>query len=187
MPVKFILRHAVLRYIRLAAQRRLAGTMTTINAARRAFLKRGIGPTRIDHRMPWAVAAFFDLCRRCDDCIPSCEESVVVRGDGGFPTVDFSRGGCSFCGACAHACGHGALDRRASPAWRLTVAIGDGCLSAQGITCRACGDVCETRAIRFRLQPGGRAIPGVDTALCSGCGSCIAICPTQVIQIEEAA
>ncbi|MGB5251654.1 MAG: 4Fe-4S dicluster domain-containing protein, partial [Sedimenticolaceae bacterium] len=79
--------------------------MTTINAARRAFLKRSIGPTRIDHHMPWAVAAFCDLCRRCDDCIRACEESVVVRGDGGFPTVDFNRGGCSFCGACAHACG----------------------------------------------------------------------------------
>jgi ferredoxin-type protein NapF len=161
--------------------------MTTINAARRAFLKRSIDPSSIDHRMPWAVAGFFDLCRRCDDCIRACEESVVVRGDGGFPTVDFSRGGCSFCGACAYACGQGALDRRTSPVWRLAAAIGDGCLSARGITCRACGDACETRAIRFRLQPGGRAIPGVDTSLCSGCGGCIAICPIHVIQIEEAA
>jgi ferredoxin-type protein NapF len=161
--------------------------MTTINAARRAFLKRRIGPANIDHHMPWAVAAFVDLCQRCDDCIRACEPSVVVRGDGGFPTVDFDRGGCTFCGACAEACGHGALERRPGPAWRLKAAIGDNCLSAQGITCRACGDACEARAIRFRLQLGGRALPGLDPALCNGCGACVAICPTRVIQIQEAA
>jgi len=161
--------------------------MTTINAARRAFLKRRIGPDGVDHHMPWAVAAFTDLCRRCDDCIQACEQAIVVRGDGGFPTVDFARGGCTFCGACAAVCTHHALDREAAPAWSLRVAIGDNCLSARGITCRACGDACETRAIRFRLQLGGRAEPTVDPTLCTGCGSCIAGCPTQVIQIQEAA
>ncbi len=137
--------------------------------------------------MPWTVAAFFDLCRRCDDCVRTCEESVVVRGDGGFPTVDFQRGGCTFCGACARACGHGALDRQGRPAWHLGVEIGEHCLSARGITCRACGDACGGRAIRFQLQTGGRAIPLVNDSLCSGCGSCIATCPIQVIQIKEAA
>lgn len=137
--------------------------------------------------MPWAVAAFVDLCRRCDDCIHVCPESILVRGDGGFPTVDFNRGGCTFCGNCVQACQHGALVRQDTAAWRLKAAIGDNCLSAQGITCRACGDACETRAIRFRLQPGGRAIAAVDPALCNGCGSCIAICPIRVIQIQEAA
>lgn len=161
--------------------------MTSINAARRAFLKRRIGPADVDHHMPWAVASFVDLCRRCDDCIRACERALIVRGDGGFPTVAFDRGGCSFCGACAEACRHGALQRDAGPAWRLKAVIGDDCLSTRGITCRACGDVCETRAIRFRLQIGGRATPGVDAAQCTGCGSCIAICPTRVVTIGEAA
>ena len=161
--------------------------MTRINAARRAFLKRGIGPDNIDHRMPWMVAAFFDLCRRCDDCIRTCEESIVVRGDGGFPTVDFQRGGCTFCGACARVCEHGALDQQRQPAWHLGVAIDGHCLSARGITCRACGDACEQRAIRFQLQTGGRAVPLVNDSLCSGCGSCIATCPIKAIQIKEAA
>ena len=137
--------------------------------------------------MPWAVDRFVDACRRCDDCITACEESVVVAGDGGFPTVDFARGGCTFCGACAAACRYGALDRTRTPPWSLKVAIGGGCLSARGITCRACGDACEQRAIRFRLQVGGRAEVLVDPANCNGCGSCIATCPIQVIQIEEAA
>jgi len=161
--------------------------MTTINAARRAFLKRRIGPATIDHHVPWAVAAFTGLCSRCDDCIRACEASILVRGDGGFPTTDFTRGGCTFCGACADACKQGALDRRRGAAWRLKAAIGSDCLSARGITCRACGDACDGRAIRFQLQPGGRAVPGLDPALCTGCGSCVAICPTQIIQIQEVA
>ena len=161
--------------------------MTTIDAGRRAFLKRRTGPAKLDHHMPWAVAAFLELCERCDDCIRACRESIVARSDGGFPSVDFTRGGCTFCGACADACDYGALDRDTRPAWGLKAAIGDNCLSAQGITCRACGDACQTRAIRFQLQLGGRAVPGLDPALCTGCGSCIATCPTHVIQIQEAA
>jgi ferredoxin-type protein NapF len=162
--------------------------MTTINAARRAFLKRRIGPASIDHHMPWAVAAFLDLCQRCDDCIRACEPAIVVRGDGGFPTVDFGRGGCTFCGACERACQYGALDRRqVGPAWRLRAVIGDACLSANGITCRACGDACDAGAIRFRPQLGGRAAPGLDATRCSGCGGCVAVCPGRVIQIQEAA
>ncbi|MCP5305943.1 MAG: ferredoxin-type protein NapF [Chromatiaceae bacterium] len=137
--------------------------------------------------MPWAVAAFDERCRRCDACIKVCEEKILVAGDGGFPTVDFERGGCSWCGACVDACEYGALDRRLDPPWRLRAAIDETCLSVQGITCRACGDECEARAIRFQLQPGGRAVPKIDPALCNGCGSCIAICPTHVIQIQEAA
>lgn len=160
--------------------------MTTINTARRAFLRGRVAPDAITRRMPWAVAAFVDVCRRCDDCIDACEESVLVTGDGGFPTVDFQRGGCTFCGACARACRYHALDTGLAPPWRLEASIGDGCLSARGITCRACSDACAARAIRFQLQVGGRAIPSLDSSICNGCGSCIAICPTHVIQIQEA-
>jgi len=111
----------------------------------------------------------------------------VKRGEGGYPTVDFDIGGCTFCGACAQACKYGALDQAIDPPWQLTAGIEKGCLSAQGITCRSCGDACEVRAIRFRLELGGRAIPSLDSSLCNGCGSCIATCPTHVIQIQEAA
>lgn len=161
--------------------------MTTINTARRAFFRGRAGQQAVKHHMPWAVAAFTDVCQRCDDCIKACGESVLVAGDGGFPTVDFARGGCTFCGACVDACRHDALDRRLPQPWALRAKVLEGCLSAQGITCRACGDACDARAIRFRLAVGGRAIPEFDTSLCNGCGSCIAMCPTHVIQIQEAA
>lgn len=137
--------------------------------------------------MPWAVEAFEDVCRRCDECIQACEESILVAADGGFPSVDFRRGECTLCAACVDACRYGALDRSVSPPWHLSVSIGDDCLSIKGITCRSCGDACESRAIRFQLQTAGRAIPELDASLCNGCGSCIATCPTHVIKIQEAA
>ena len=161
--------------------------MTTIDIARRAFL-RGRGSARdFAPRVPWAIAAFPDACRRCDDCIKACDEKVLVIGDGGYPTVDFAQGGCTFCGACADACRYHALDYRQSAPWSLRATIGEGCLSAQGITCRACGDACDQGAIRFRLVAGGRALADLDSSICNGCGSCIAMCPTHVIQMKEAA
>ena len=163
----------------------LANAMTTINTARRAFL-RGRAD-QVEHRVPWAVATFTEVCRRCDDCIKACKESVLVVGDGGFPTVDFSGGACTFCADCVSACEHGALDRELAQPWSLKAQVAESCLSMRGITCRACGDACTARAIRFQLQTGGRAVPVVNESICNGCGSCIATCPIQVIQLEEAA
>ena len=162
--------------------------MATINTARRAFLRGRVAERDfLGPRMPWAVERFTAVCERCSDCIEACEESVLKQGDGGYPSIDFELGGCTYCGACVKACTHNALDRSITPPWQLKASIGAGCLSAQGITCRSCGDACESRAIRFRLELGGRAIPSLDNTLCNGCGSCIATCPTHVIQIQEAA
>jgi ferredoxin-type protein NapF len=161
--------------------------MPAIDTARRSFLRGHPHDPGISRRMPWAAADFTDLCQRCGDCVRACEERVLVAGDGGFPTVDFERGGCTFCGACVQACRYGALDAALPVPWRSRAIVGGRCLSAEGITCRACGDACDLGAIRFRLQTGGRAMPLVDAARCSGCGGCVAICPTHAIRIEEAA
>jgi ferredoxin-type protein NapF len=169
--------------------------VNAIDPARRAFLRGALRPRPSGITPPWAGADFSDRCVRCDDCVRACSADILVRGDGGFPRVDFDRGGCTFCGACVTACRHDALVREdagdvvgdAEPPWHTTVAVGSGCLSMRGVTCRSCGDACETGAIRFRLQPGGRALAVVDDSLCNGCGSCIATCPVRAIQIEEAA
>ena len=159
--------------------------MTTINSARRAFFRGHV--VDVAHHVPWAVEDFETACQRCDDCINVCEEAVLKTGDGGFPTIDFSRGACTFCGACASACRYGALDAGRSPAWTLKARLTGNCVSASGVTCRSCGDTCDTSAIRFRLQVGGRATPQFEEAACTGCGACIAICPTAALSIREEA
>jgi ferredoxin-type protein NapF len=157
--------------------------MTTIDTARRAFFRGSAVPAA--HHVPWAIEAFETVCNRCGDCINACEEAVLVKGDGGFPTADLRLGACTFCAACVEACRPGALSLGVSPAWRITPQFGDACLSRHGVTCRSCGDACEQRAIRFTLRVGGCADPVVDQRRCTGCGACTAICPNQSIHMKE--
>lgn len=74
---------------------------------------------------------------------------------------------------------------RPEPEALLVARIGSGCVEPSGVACRRCGDVCDEDAIRFAPLPGGRAMPLLDAARCSGCGECIAPCPTQAITLES--
>ena len=140
-------------------------------------------------RPPWVVEAarFIDVCERCDDCIDACPESILKRGDGGFPEVDFRRGECTFCEKCAQVCPVAAFvpaPRDVEMAWRLVPLIrSSACLSLNAVTCRVCGDHCAADAIRFRLQTGAVAEPLVDMDHCSGCGACVFSCPVDAISI----
>jgi len=158
----------------------------TLAISRRQLLRGGMAGRKPEFRPPWALSegAFVERCTRCDACIPACPEGVLTRGSGGFPRMDFSAAGCTFCMACLAACKPGALhvdEPTVENAWSLKAEVGGDCLSARGVVCRACGDSCEVRAIRFRLQTGGRAIIDLDRTLCSGCGACLCVCPTQAI------
>ena len=64
--------------------------------------------------------------------------------------------------------------------------VGDDCLEARGIVCRACGDACDARAVQFLPLAGGLVKPVVDPALCNGCGVCAAACPAAAITIQAA-
>lgn len=72
--------------------------------------------------------------------------------------------------------------RRSSP---KVARVGEGCLEAHGIVCRACGDACDARAVGFLPLAGGLAKPVVDPDLCNGCGACIAVCPVGAIALLE--
>lgn len=164
-----------------------ATTTAADRPSRRAFLRlRRHEPPAL--RPPWAApqAVFSDLCDRCGDCLPACGEGILVRGDGGFPTVDFSRGECTFCGDCAAACPTPALTRTdpAAPPWQLTAVIGDGCLTGLGVVCRSCGEACPTAAITFRMEVGRSPQPRLDPAACTGCGACVAPCPAAAVSVQ---
>lgn len=155
--------------------------------SRRNLLRGALRGSSSPLRPPWALTEFTDLCDQCGDCLRVCPEGILVRGTDGFPSVDFSRGGCSFCGECVKVCRPRALafaDDPAEPPWPLTAVIGDGCLSSQGVICRSCGEICPEGAIRFRLRPGGRAHPLLDGDVCSGCGECFRVCPVGVISLQ---
>lgn len=146
---------------------------------------------RVSVRPPWSQpeAIFIETCVRCDECILNCSAGIIRFGVGGFPKVDFSSRGCTFCGDCVRACQTNALSFCSDPThppWFLSVEVGDNCLAMRGVVCRSCSERCEESAIRFRLQTGGRATPELDAGLCSGCGECISVCPTQSIKIRPA-
>ncbi|HEX6735060.1 MAG TPA: ferredoxin-type protein NapF [Azonexus sp.] len=156
-----------------------------VDAARRGFL-RGRPRPKAELRPPWArpEAEFVDRCTRCHDCLPACPQGIIIAGDGGYPTIDFSRGECTFCAACVAACRPQALLQRDGAApWPYKATVSPACLPAQGVECRVCGDFCDARAIAFPPRLGGCPLPQIDSERCTGCGACQAPCPTGAIRI----
>jgi len=163
-----------------------------VSLTKRAFFKGRLTSSATSPiRPPWAVAeeVFLEACSACDKCVSACEQNLIERGDGGYPHVNFKAGACTFCQDCVSACPDGALvindiDADTAP-WHITATISADCLSAQGITCRICGDLCDIQAIRFKLAVGGVANPTVDAAACSGCGACVQSCPSHSITMIQ--
>lgn len=129
-------------------------------------------------------------CTGCGDCVRACPQDILLVSDGRV-AVDFSLGECTFCNACAEACVEPvfAAIHAEQPAARAVMshvaAISDACLARQGVTCMSCRDACPEEAIRFAPRAGGPFLPVLDASLCSGCGACIAPCPTDAIVLRQ--
>lgn len=145
--------------------------------------------SRTAQRPPWAMpeADFTSLCSRCDECVAACPTGLLKRGDGGFPEAVFTPGhapdGCTFCGDCVARCASGALNAAIVPPWRQVAEFGEDCLARRGVVCRTCGEGCPADAIHFPPRLGGVAQPQLAAADCTGCGACLADCPTRAIRI----
>ncbi len=158
---------------------------------RSQFLRGTLWGRRTPLRPPWSGAevSFIDFCRRGGACIDACPQGILVAGRGRLPEVDFARGECTFCGKCAQVCAGGALsianadEGDARRPWTAVAEMTNACLSIKGVSCRVCGEHCDAGAIRFELVVGGGARPMVETALCTGCGACVAPCPADAIEI----
>lgn len=156
-------------------------------SSRRNFLRGRVSSHSAQLRPPWALAEilFHDACTRCGDCARHCPTHIIKQGDGGYPTVDFSIGECTFCAECVGACKPAALVRAdpTVPAWQIRASIAENCLAHRQVECRICGEQCGEDAIRFQPQVGGIASPEIDNDKCTGCGACVAPCPTLAIRI----
>lgn len=156
----------------------------TMTISRAEFLRGDIRGSRRHVRPPWALEEwlFVKRCTRCNQCISACPQGLLNTGRGGFPKVDFQRGECTFCRACLDSCAPGALRAYEGEApWQLYAIINNSCLTQHGVICRSCADQCETHAIHFRATAGHTATAEVITALCNGCGACVAPCPADAI------
>lgn len=159
-----------------------------VDLRRRGFLFGRARPPEAQIRPPWALAEddFIARCTRCDGCRQACPQQIIVSGNGGFPTVDFSNAECTFCGDCAAACEPRALKRDAAsdaPPWPYKAIIAGTCLAEQRVECRSCGDHCDANAIRFSPQLNACPIPDIDFDKCTGCGACVEPCPVTAIRI----
>lgn len=158
--------------------------MTSINQSRRRLFNRK--NTQAVH-LPWVDTniEFTDICTRCNKCIDACETNIIVKGDGGFPEVNFAIDECTFCQKCVQTCDEPLFNLEAEQAWRLKATILDACMAHQGIWCQSCKDACDSRAINFSLAIGKAPVPNIDIEACTGCGACVAPCPSHAIRIQD--
>ncbi|KJY72613.1 ferredoxin [Vibrio coralliilyticus] len=137
--------------------------------------------------LPWlSQPAFFtDQCTRCGKCADACETQIIVKGDGGFPRVDFSVDECTFCYQCADACPEPLFNPKTEQPWNAKATINESCLAKQNVDCRTCGDMCEPMAITFKLEVGKVAQPILNLDECNACGACVSVCPTSSINVSN--
>ncbi len=173
--------------------------MASVNTARRGFLNGQLltqsGRDRIANlQQAWGPAppcllstgvdeACFDCARPCVDACPR----DIIRF---YPTdhvnatrayLDFTDAGCTFCQACVDVCPATQNEsKNATTLLGMAFIDNERCLVPQGITCISCNHGCPQHAIqRYRHD-----MPVVDGDLCTGCGSCVGICPTQAISVK---
>ena len=154
---------------------------------RRNLLRGKLGKEKKPIHLPWLIDAdeFTEQCTQCEKCIDSCNENIIVKGDGGFPEINFTLGECTFCKACATVCPEPLFNKDSTQApWNYHAEINNKCLTRNQIACQSCQDSCEPRAISFHYAVGKPPTPEINTDACTGCGACVSICPSQAVEIK---
>lgn len=160
----------------------------SVNLKRRAFFMTGrTQSVNKDVHLPWlkSEALFFDKCTQCQKCLEHCPEFVIEKGQGGYPTVNFSAGECTYCQACVNHCPEELFDLTQDSPWDLTLNINSNCFTERNIVCQSCRDVCESEAIKFDFFSASIPKPELDESLCTQCGACVSSCPAHAISLTS--
>ncbi len=136
---------------------------------------------------------FTGLCLRCGNCAQACPARIIqpdlgASGIAGLltPTLRFDADYCrEDCHRCNAVCPSGAITRMSLSEKQRRV-IGPAqldleiCLLAQGRECTACIRRCPYAALHLETSTDGFSTqPRLETAKCTGCGACEAICPVR--------
>lgn len=139
--------------------------------------------------LPWMFdRSILENCTGCGDCVAACPENIIQINANNRATVDFQKGECIFCSECAKACSEDVFlpfeRRKETPPWQAQIEIAKTCLAFEGIVCQICRDQCLEKVISFPPVMGATARPELDLESCTGCGACVATCPTEAITIQ---
>jgi|TARA_R110001632_G_scaffold151062_1_gene268646 ferredoxin-type protein NapF len=157
-----------------------------VDLSRRNFMRAKHVSTPPAIRLPWTVdeKLFTQGCTQCGDCMDACEENIIVKGDGGFPEINFFAGECTFCQQCVKACKEPLFKPLDAVPWQLTIEIEASCLAKNQVHCQVCQDSCESDAISFKYLHASVPQPEITLLDCTGCGACVAICPESAIKLS---
>jgi len=125
----------------------------------------------------------FEICKSCDGaCQNACKEDIITILEDGSPKLDFSKGGCTYCDECAKACEYEILkiEHKREINAKITIDVLK-CISWNQTVCFSCKDVCLDNAINYL----GLFRPEIDKDICTNCGFCVGVCPTNAIKVEK--
>jgi len=151
---------------------------------RRAFFKKALLPKKEGIYPPYyEKEEDFEKCIECEekDCLRACPEAIIEIKEN-KPVLNFRKSGCSYCNRCAEVCLKDVLrveSRRRIDADFLISSV--KCLAWNGVMCYNCFDSCEERAIVYY----GVFKPQIKKDRCTGCGFCVAVCPSDAIKISK--
>lgn len=125
--------------------------------------------------------SFYKGCIDCNnECAAFCEENIIVIKEDNTPILDFSQGGCTYCDECAKNCPNEVLTvenkKRVNAKFEIDILK---CMSWHQTMCFSCKDPCLEDAVKFL----GMFRPSIDEELCTNCGFCVNICPSQAIKV----
>jgi len=127
------------------------------------------------------IDSFAKGCINCNnECATFCEENIIVINKDNTPIIDFTLGGCTYCDECANNCPNEVLNlenkKRIDAKFEIDILK---CMSWHNTMCFSCKDPCLDDAIKFL----GVFRPSIDEQLCTNCGFCVKVCPSDAIKI----